>query len=192
MPKRPIRERLLAERRHCSAETCLRLSLMIQERFLGGEAYRAAGSVGLYSPFMNEVQTEQVARRALADGKHLAFPRITGDTMQFVTVTDPADMAPGAFGIPEPVGGEVLGLGSIDLLVVPGVAFDLAGHRLGYGKGYYDRMLGDCADTLERIGFAYEFQLVDRLPVAGHDCRLTQLVTEQRLLRFPIEKEADR
>ncbi|MCM2265752.1 MAG: 5-formyltetrahydrofolate cyclo-ligase, partial [Desulfuromonadales bacterium] len=78
MPKRPIREKLLAERRHCSAETCLRLSLLIQERFLDSSAYRQAESIGLYSPVMNEVQTELVARRCLADAKRLAYPRVEG------------------------------------------------------------------------------------------------------------------
>jgi len=68
--------------------------------------------------------------------------------------------------------------------VVPGVAFDLSGHRLGYGKGYYDRALSACLPVLERVGFAYEFQVVEQLPAAAHDCRLTRLVTEQRILRF--------
>jgi 5-formyltetrahydrofolate cyclo-ligase len=60
----------------------------------------------------------------------------------------------------------------------------LAGNRLGYGKGFYDRALAGCPSGLERIGFAYEFQVVAQLPAAAHDRRLTQLVTEQRLLRF--------
>ena len=73
MPKRPIREKLLAERRHCSAETCLQRSLQIQARFLAGDAYRQARCLGLYSPFQNEVQTEAVARQCIADGKLLAY-----------------------------------------------------------------------------------------------------------------------
>lgn len=185
MPKRPIREMLLAERRHCSAETCLRLSLLVQERFLDSSAYRQAGSIGLYSPVMNEVQTELVARRCLADAKRLAYPRVAGTALQFVEVFGAAQLAPGAFGILEPTGEGSIPFNELDLLVVPGVAFDLSGNRLGYGKGYYDRTLDSCLPGLERVGFAYEFQLVEQLPAADHDCRLTQLVTEQRILRFP-------
>lgn len=189
MPKRSIREKILAARRHCSAETCLQLSLQVQIRFLDGETYRQAGRIGLYSPVLNEVQTELVARRCLADGKLLAYPRVAGERLQFVAVDDLAVLAPGAFGIPEPQGGGEVPLGSLDLLIVPGVAFDLSGHRLGYGKGYYDRALaGACGRPLP-IGFAYEFQLVANLPVAGHDVRLGQLVTEQRWLRFPFQSE---
>lgn len=184
MPKRPIREKLLSERRHCSAETCLHLSLLIQERLLASSVYRQAGCIGLYSPVCNEVQTELVARRCLADAKRLAYPRVDGSDLHFVEVRGPGELAPGQFGILEPSGTRVVPLPELDLLVIPGIAFDLAGHRLGYGKGYYDRALSACRPELERIGFAYEFQVLDQLPVAAHDRRLTGLVTEQRLLRF--------
>ena len=184
MPKRPIRERLLAARRHCSVETCLHLSLLIQERFLASETYRLAGSVGLYCPYLNEVQTELVARRCLADGKLLSYPRVRGAALEFVAIAAGGQMAPGAFGILEPTGSLLVPIEELDLLVVPGVAFDLTGHRLGYGKGYYDRALAACRRRQERVGFAYEFQVVEQLPAAAHDCRLTGLVTEQRLLCF--------
>jgi 5-formyltetrahydrofolate cyclo-ligase len=191
MPKRPIREQLLAARRHCSAETCLSLSLLIQARFLGGDAYRQAGCISLYSPFLNEVQTELVARHCLTDGKRLAYPRVAGEALQFVEVSGPDELVAGDFGIPAPAGERVLTLDDLDLVVMPGVAFDAAGYRLGYGRGYYDRTLSGCPAKLERIGFAYEFQLVECLPAADHDCRLTQLVTEQRTLRFVPLGQAD-
>jgi 5-formyltetrahydrofolate cyclo-ligase len=184
MPKRPIREKLLTERRHCSAETCLSLSLLIQETFLGSSVYRQAGSIGLYSPVLNEVHTELVARRCLADGKRLAYPRVAGAELRFVEISGLGEMAPGGFGILEPTGNRLVTVAELDLLVVPGIAFDLIGNRLGYGKGYYDRAFEVCRPGQERIGFAYEFQVVGLLPAADHDCRLTALVTEQRMLRF--------
>jgi 5-formyltetrahydrofolate cyclo-ligase len=192
MPKRSLREKLLAARRHCSAETCLHLSLLVQERFLAGETYRRANAVGLYSPVLNEVHTELVARRCLAEGKRLVYPRVRGALLEFVEVGALDELAPGAFGVGEPTGGGVMILDDLDVLVVPGVAFDDDGFRLGYGKGYYDRALAGCAARLERVGFAYEFQVVAELPADHHDCRLTQLVTEQRLLRFPAELPAGR
>lgn len=184
MPKRPIREHVLAQRRHLSAESSVRLSLMIQERFLASDVYRQAGSLGLYSAVLNEVQTELVARRALADGKCLSYPRVNGEVLEFVTVRSAAELVPGSYGIPEPTGADLMAWADLELLVVPGVAFDPSGHRLGYGKGYYDRALTRCPPAMERVGFAYEFQVVERLPADAHDCRLTRLVTEQRMLRF--------
>lgn len=191
MPKRSIREKLLAARRHCSLETCLHLSLLIQGRFLDSEAYRQARSLALYSPVMNEVQTESVARRALADGKRLVYPRVVGSELHFAEVSALGALVPGAFGIPEPPGGCEVPLAEIDLVIIPGVAFDTAGHRLGYGKGYYDRALAAGTPRPARIGFCYEFQLIANLPAAAHDIRMTQLVTEQRLLHFP-STEGDR
>lgn len=185
MPKRPIREKLLAQRRHCSVESCLHLSLQIQERFLASDVYRQVGCIGLYSSYLNEVQTERVARQCLVDAKRVVYPRVTGPLLEFAVVTRPGEFAPGAFGILEPTGRQLVPFDEIDLLVVPGVAFDLAGHRLGYGKGFYDRVLARCRPGLQRVGFAYEFQVVEQLPAADHDCRLTHLVTEQRMLRFP-------
>ncbi len=192
MPKRPLREKLLAARRHCSAETCLHLSLLVQERFLAGATYRQAACIGLYSPVLNEVHTELVARRCLDEGKRLAYPRVKGGLIEFAEVAGLDELAPGAFGVAEPVGGRMVALSEVDVLVVPGVAFDGAGYRLGYGKGCYDRVLAGCPGALERVGFAYEFQVVAELPVDSHDCRLTQLVTEQRLLHFPAGMTAGR
>ncbi len=185
MPKRSIRQRLLLERRQCADADCRRWSRQVQERFLDGDLYRRAGCLGVYSPLHNEVQTDLLAQRARVDGKRLVYPRVCGDLLEFCTVDEVNDLRPGAFGISEPTTPPVP-LAAIDLLVVPGLAFDLTGHRLGFGKGYYDRTLADAPPGLERVGFAYEFQVVEQLPAAPHDCRITWLVTEQRTLHFPV------
>lgn len=183
MPKRSLRQRLLSERRQCAVDDCLLLSRRIQERFLGEDLYRRAVCLGLYSPVQNEVHTDLIARQARLDGKRLVYPRVCGDLLEFSPVAETAELRPGAFGIAEPVGPSVP-LAMIDLLVLPGVAFDLTGHRLGFGKGYYDRTLSVAPVPLVRVGLAYEFQVVEQLPAAAHDCRVTCLVTEQRTLHF--------
>ena len=183
MPKRPIRQRLLLERRNCSVESCLQWSRQIQDRFLTDDLYRQATCLGLYSPVQNEVQTSLVAKQARLDGKRLVYPRVCGEQLQFCPVDDESELVCGAFGICEPQGAP-LPLAEVDLLIIPGVAFDHGGHRLGFGKGYYDRTLAAAPDRLTRVGFAYEFQVVAQLPTAEHDCRLTALVTEQRTLHF--------
>lgn len=190
MPKRSIRERLLARRRHCPAEYCLQHGLLIQQRFLAGTAYRRAVTLGLYSPLHNEVETGLVAGRCLVDGKRLCYPRVNGDELEFVAVGDLADLTPGAYGILEPGSGAVLPWEEIDLLVIPGVAFDLHGHRLGYGRGYYDRALARCRPDMERVGLAYQFQVVEQLPADGHDMRMTRVVTEENELLFARDASA--
>ena len=183
MPKRSIRQRLLLERRNCAAASCLQWSRQLQGRFLEEDLYRQAVCLGLYSPIQNEVQTELVAQQARRDGKRVVYPRVCGEQLEFCPVADEAELVCGAFGICEPQGAP-LPLAEVDLLVLPGVGFDLGGHRLGFGKGYYDRTLAAAPTRLLRVGFAYEFQVVAQLPIAEHDCRLTALVTEQRTLRF--------
>lgn len=164
-------------------ESCLQWSRQIQSRFLADDLYRQATCLGLYSPVQNEVQTSLVARQARLDGKCVVYPRVCGEQLQFCQVDDEAELVCGAFGICEPRG-TPLPLAEVDLLIIPGVAFDLYGHRLGFGKGYYDRTLAAAPVRLTRVGFAYEFQVVAQLPAAEHDCRLTALVTEQRTLYF--------
>ena len=101
--------------------------------------------------------------------------------MQFVEVDDLAALSKGAFGLLEPKGGLTASVADLDLMVVPGVAFDRTGHRLGYGKGFYDRELHATGFSGVLIGFCFEFQLLDRLPAESHDVPVDYIVTEQGL-----------
>jgi 5-formyltetrahydrofolate cyclo-ligase len=185
MPKKLVREKLLALRRQCESGICLDLSVMIQANFLETAVFSRAGCLALYSPVHNEVDTSTVAKAALSAGKCLVYPRVRQNDLEFVEVDDPGLLEPGCFDVPEPRNGRVVSPREVEVLVVPGVAFDLAGHRLGYGQGFYDRFLARSSDGVERVGFAYDFQVVETLPVLPHDQRLSMLITEKRILRFP-------
>ena len=184
MPKRSIRDQFLAERKSRSCEACLSSSVEIQQRFLQSSMFRRADCLALYSPIHNEVLTDRVSRRALDVGKTLVYPRVKGDDLEFVEVLDPADLAPGLFGVLEPQGGRLVSIKALDLVVVPGVVFDQTGHRLGYGRGFYDRALALCRTDCSKVGFAYDFQLLATLPAAKYDQRLSVLVTENCTLNF--------
>ena len=184
MPKRSIRSRYLAERKSRPAASCLAASREIQRRFLASNLFLDAGCLALYSAIHNEVLTDQVAERALEQGKTLAYPRTRGDHLEFVRTRTQKDMAVGSFGVLEPRDGELVPVEKLDLVVVPGVVFDCSGHRLGYGRGFYDRALSACRADCAKVGFAYDFQLVATLPVAQHDKQLSALVTESRILNF--------
>lgn len=184
MPKRSIRAKFLCARKELTVQACADLSSEIQRRFLRSDLFRNASSIALYSALHNEVLTDAVARQAFAAGKTVSYPRVRGDLLEFVTVDSLADLAPGAFGVLEPQGNRLLGRAELDLIVVPGVVFDSVGHRLGYGRGFYDRALDCCRKDCMKVGFAYELQMVETLPIVEHDKALTALVTEHRILNF--------
>jgi len=184
MPKRSIRSRFLAERQSRSADFVCDSSLEIQKRLLLSDAFAGVSTVALYSAIHNEVQTMLVAEQALVDGKRLVYPRVRGEELEFVEVENLDDLTPGSFGVLEPRGQKVVPVDELDLVVVPGVVFDLGGHRLGYGRGYYDRTLASCRDGCVKVGFAYDFQLIEALPAAGHDQTLSVLITENRIHDF--------
>lgn len=148
------------------------------------DLFPAARCLALYSAVHNEVSTDQVLEQALASGKLLAFPRVSGQELEFVMIESSSELVPGNFGVKEPQGRKLVAVEHIDLIVVPGVVFDQRGHRLGYGRGYYDRALAKCQGQAKKIGFAYDFQLVEELPATDYDETLSVLITESRTLNF--------
>jgi 5-formyltetrahydrofolate cyclo-ligase len=184
MPKKSIRGSMLDRRKHLAAETCLSHSVRIQQRILHLDAFRQAAALALYSPVWNEVFTEEVFREARRQGKSVVYPRVRGSDLDFVAVEALEELASGTFGVLEPLGDALVAPGALDMVLVPGVAFDLQGNRLGYGKGFYDRVLCGTRRPALVVGLCFEFQLVDRLPIEEHDACLDLLVTEEREYRF--------
>ena len=142
----------------------------------------------VYCSYRSEVETYQLMQQAIAIGKKICVPRTapTLGQMQAVTITDPLlDLAPGFKGIPEPrdtiCTNGLIAAPSIEIAVIPGVAFDLSGNRLGYGCGYYDKFLSLEAPQACRVGLAYSCQVVDTLPVQPHDVPMDILVTEKEV-----------
>lgn len=184
MPKRSIRANFLAQRKARTQANCLTGSQKVQALFLRSDLFQEAGSLALYSAIHNEVQTETVAGIALESGKILAYPRMRNDHLEFLRVFTRTDLTPGRFGVLEPQHGELIPVEELDVVVVPGVVFDRVGHRLGYGRGFYDRALSVCRAECLKVGFAYDSQVVESLPVARHDRRLSALVTESQIVNF--------
>ncbi len=146
--------------------------------------FRDARCLALYSAIHNEVSTDEIVEQALDSDKALVFPRVSGEDLEFVVIESPAELVSGAFGVKEPKGCNLVPVEKIDLVVVPGVAFDQRGHRLGYGRGYYDRALAKCQSRCVKVGFAYDSQLVEKLPATDYDETLSVLITESQTLNF--------
>lgn len=140
--------------------------------------WAAARLVGLYVPIKSETPTRPLLELALREEKSVAVPRVAGDALAYHVVRSFEGLAPGAFGIPEPAAADAV---KPDVVIVPGLAFDASGARLGYGRGYFDRLLSDYGGTA--IGLAFDFQVLARLPQDTHDVAVDVVATEARLIR---------
>ena len=137
--------------------------------------FRAARTVAVFAALPDEPATDEVLAR-WASTRRVVLPRVEGDAMRFYACR-PDALVFGAFGILEPQGERPCPAGEIDLVVCPGVAFTADGRRLGRGRGYYDRYLGDPVFRGFRVGVCYAHQLVDDLPVEPHDVRMDRVIT---------------
>ncbi len=184
MPKKTVRQSMLARRRILAASEVKSASLMVQSRFIASDEFARADVLALYAPIHNEVDTAAVFAAARSSAKTVLYPTVSGTGIEFRPVIDLEELRKGAFGIPEPPESrELYNPLDIDLIVIPGVAFDLAGKRVGYGKGYYDKTLHFVEGRKKLVGFCYEFQLVEEIKDEPHDVRMDLLVTEKRVMR---------
>jgi 5-formyltetrahydrofolate cyclo-ligase len=144
--------------------------------------YQDSPAVVLYAAIDNEVRTDQIFADALASRRKVYFPRVVADrrSLAIVEVCDPSALRPGAFGIPEPSGGEEIEPARLGQTVVcvPAVAFSVSGQRLGRGGGSYDRFIAQLSSETITVGLAYSFQLLDTLPENASDRRVQFIVTE--------------
>ena len=161
----------LGQRVGASARACALLETQV--------LWQAARSVMLFAPLPEELDVWPLLASALAAGKQVALPRFVAATRNYEAcwILNPeTDIREGHFGIREPCSRCArVSPGKLDLILVPGVAFDLQGHRLGRGKGYYDQLLGVLRAST--CGVAFEEQIVDEIPLEPHDVRLNCILT---------------
>ncbi len=189
--KKDLRFELLKLRGEVAPALSRKWSEWAQMHLLGSLCYLSSLRIALYAAFNNEVDTRLVFERALQEGKIPAFPRVIGSgKMIFLKVDDYRKMRPNRFGILEPgPESEELALPELDLVVVPGVAFDRRGYRLGLGGGYYDRILPGLKPLAITVGFAYMFQVREALPADERDQSVKRLVTEQGFIKLSPEPD---
>ncbi len=180
--KRAVRRAVLAARDSVPEAERLRRGELVARRFLALPEIAAAESVLLFWSFGSEVPTPPLIEALHARGVRVALPRIVAGDLEVRSFVpgDPMTVAP--FGAREPSGGDVLV--DVDVVCTPGVAFDLEGRRVGYGGGFYDRLLPRMSDAA-RIGVAFDLQVLDEpLPAGRFDEPMDALVTESRTLRW--------
>jgi 5-formyltetrahydrofolate cyclo-ligase len=182
--KRALRERALAARNALPPEVRAAASRAIAARLATTDAWQAARTVVLHAGLGAEVDTAELVRLAETAGKRLAWPRLAaGREMDFATCRA-TELVPGpARALQPPAEAPRVALSEVDLVVVPGVAFDARGGRLGRGRGHYDATLARLPARAWKVGLAFDAQLVDAVPAEPHDTPLDAVVTETRLHR---------
>ncbi len=166
---------MLEKRNGLDAQEIAKRSKRIQEFLLNSKEFRSAKVVGAYYAFGSEVKTDLIIEQAKALGKKVALPSVEGESLAFYELSSGKYLVKARFGMMEPL--PYGPADKIDLLVVPGIAFDQNGYRLGYGKGYYDKFLAK--KKLFSIGLGYSFQLLKSLPSGEYDKRLDAIATEE-------------
>lgn len=155
----------------------------ICKRFMEQDFYKSADVIYLYAPYNQEIITWSIIEDAVRSGKRTAVPKCFGDVMEFFYITSKDELLPGAYGIPEPSGDKDKLVNEKDVLILmPGLAFDTQMGRIGYGGGFYDKYLDSHKDTkFFKAALAYDFQILDGLPLEEHDYRIDALVTASKV-----------
>jgi 5-formyltetrahydrofolate cyclo-ligase len=190
--KRAMRDRILRARDAIPPEARAHAGAAIVTALAGREDFRAARAVLVSLAFRSEWETRPLLEAALALGKVVGAPRVNPGKRMLETyaITDlERDLGPGFLGIDEPLPHcGPLPLDAIDWVLVPGVAFDTHGHRIGYGGGYYDRLLPLLRSDARRVAGAFELQVVEQVPAAMHDLQVDAVVTERRSMAIARDR----
>jgi len=181
--KETIRKTYKSKRREMSREDVIQKSCDADKVFLNSDIYKNSKLIMLYMPIGNETDTSHIIKRALADGKELVFPVTAKDSGEITPyyATKDTEFSKGAFSVREPLGTKVADESFIDVVLVPGIAFDRKGNRIGFGKGCYDKFLSRLNAVF--VGFCYEFQVCDEIASDEHDIRMDYIITENGLMK---------
>jgi len=184
--KEKIRKRLLALRRGMRQEEIIAGSKRASVRLLATPEFTSSRAVLFYAALPEEMQTRESVEKALIMGKKIFLPRTEKNKLRIFEIKSyERNTKEGAFHILEPVAVDASEVSpeALDLIVVPGVAFDARGRRIGFGKGYYDRFLKNVDPNAPIVGLAFESQLVPVLPRTLNDRAVDMIVTDKRIIR---------
>ena len=168
MDKKELRRTIRERKRAMTEEEIVSRSEKLGVLFSQSEAYKAAKTIYGYLPYNQEVRTVPMLEQALRDGKKVAVPKCYGDEMKFIYLDDLTKVAKGYAGIPEPIADEPVAHDETALVLMPGLAFDPQGHRIGYGGGFYDKFLSR-EPNHPTVALCYDFQVLPELETEEFD-----------------------
>jgi 5-formyltetrahydrofolate cyclo-ligase len=184
--KRELRRQMRARRRALDRPAAAAEAALVAEAVVETPEFQCAPALALYAALPDEISTQGIFERAAAVSKPCFFPRCApGTALEFVAVDEWEALRPGRYGVREPAADLAAGsLAPGSLVIVPGIAFDRRGYRLGQGKGYYDRAFPSRDPRRLRLfGVGFAFQLLDSVPVGEFDRAMDAVVTERGILR---------
>ena len=168
MDKTALRAMIRQKKRSMTESQIVAAGKRLTELFVSTEQYRQAQTIYGYLPYNQEVRTWDLLQRAIEDGKRVAVPKVFGDEMRFIYISDFNGIEKGYAGIPEPVADGPVAVDKTALVLMPGLAFDSAGHRIGYGGGFYDKFL-QSEPQHPTIALCYDFQVLPEIETEEHD-----------------------
>ncbi len=168
MDKKELRSQIRTRKRAMTEEEIVTRSEALGKLFAQSEAYRKVKTIYGYLPYNQEVRTVPMLEQALKDGKRVAVPKCYGEEMKFIYLDDLTQVAPGYANIPEPIADGPVADDPTALVLMPGLAFDSQGHRIGYGGGFYDKFLS-AEPNHPTLALCYEFQMLPHLETEEHD-----------------------
>lgn len=187
--KKDIRKYIYGVRKKCTDQEVENWSRKITEKVLSHPAFIQAEKIMVYADYNHEVITRYIIEEAWKLKKEVAVPKVSGKDMIFYKLTDFSQLEEGYYGIPEPTKGQIADWQDA-LMIMPGVAFDRDNHRVGYGGGFYDRFL-EKHPGLVRLAIAFEFQILEQVPVEPTDILPQIIITEEKLYEVSNPKEGE-
>lgn len=156
-----------------------------QQRFLGSKYFSESKVIGLYYPILNEVQTFQIISQAILNLKTVCLPTIVNEQINFFKYDPTKSLKIGKYGIMEPETSSKNMNRFLDIVITPGVVFDVTGNRIGYGKGYYDQFFNSNGfQNMTLVGLGYDFQLIlEKINCNAQDVKMNTLISEERTIK---------
>ncbi len=168
MDKKELRRSIREQKRAMTEEEITFRSEKLGRLFAASEAYQNAKTIYGYLPYNQEVRTVPMLEQAMREGKRVAVPKCYGDEMKFIFMDDLSQVEKGYANIPEPIADGPVADDETALVLMPGLAFDPEGHRIGYGGGFYDKFLA-AEPNHPTLALCYEFQMLPKLETEEHD-----------------------
>jgi 5-formyltetrahydrofolate cyclo-ligase len=185
--KRTIRKDVLKKRDAISPDIKSVKDALIKERLFDLPEFITAKTVFFYASFRSEVETLSMIKESLKIGKKVVLPKVDKERhrLMLYEIKDTSELSSGYMRIPEPslFDERLVTLDDVELVIIPGAAFDFSGNRLGYGAGYYDILLSKSKKKIPIIAIAYEEQIVDKIPSEMHDVNVDMIITDKQVIR---------
>ncbi|MBI2656341.1 5-formyltetrahydrofolate cyclo-ligase [Candidatus Woesearchaeota archaeon] len=179
--KNRLKESMLEKRNSLPKEEIAQKSRQIEKNLFNLEKYKKSKAVMFFVSFNSEVNTHDMIKKSLKE-KTVVVPKVVHHEIEPSVIIDFDNLVPsGKFGILEPIEAMKIACKNIGLILVPGIAFDKEGHRIGYGFGYYDKFLKKVPKAF-KIGLCFDFQVVEKIPREMHDVPVDMIVTEKRVI----------